>query len=51
MWTLLYRDLWFPIWLNLAAALPWAPAVWHHRRIRAYVSDAVARATGQGGSS
>lgn len=43
MWTLLYRDLWCPIWPNLAASgicLPIA-FVWHHRKIKAHVTKAM----------
>ncbi|TMC49292.1 MAG: hypothetical protein E6J20_18120 [Chloroflexi bacterium] len=53
MWTVFYRDLWGPVWPNLAASLLWAPAAfaWHHRRIRAHISNVVAEAAGLVGES
>lgn len=47
MWTLIYRDLWGPVWPNLAASVVTLPVafVWHHRRVRAHVDRAVAGAT------
>lgn len=49
MWTLFYRDLWGPVWPNLAASAVWAPAAfaWHHRRMRAHVDRAIAEAAKQ----
>lgn len=38
MWTLLYRDLWSPIWPNLAASVIWAaPVLRQHRRHRRHL--------------
>lgn len=47
VWALLWRDLWTPIWPNLAAsAITTLPLLaWHHRRIRAHISGAIAEAT------
>lgn len=46
MWNLLYRDLWAPIWPNLAASTLWTLPVlgWHHRRIRAHIRGAITEA-------
>lgn len=44
LWALLVRDLWNPIWPNLAASVIWAPGAfwWHHTRIKRHVSDVIA---------
>jgi len=50
---LLYRDLWCPIWPNLAASgicLPIA-FVWHHRKIKAHISNEIAKAVSSGDRS
>jgi hypothetical protein len=41
--TLLVRDLWDPIWPNLAASAVWAPPAmwWHQSRLRRHVSAEV----------
>ena len=43
MWTLLYRDLWAPVWPNLAASALWTWPVlaWHHRRMRAHLAKTI----------
>lgn len=45
MWTLLYRDLWGPVWPNLVASVVSLPVAfaWHHRRVKAHVDAAVQR--------
>ncbi len=45
MWMLAYRDLWSPIWPNLAASALWTlPALaWHHRRMRSHVTAELRR--------
>lgn len=37
MWAVIYRDLWGPVWPNLAASGICLPVafLWHHRRLRA----------------
>jgi hypothetical protein len=42
---LLFRDVWSPIWPNLAASAVWAPGVlwWHHSRLRRHVTAEVER--------
>lgn len=46
MWTLFYRDLWGPVWPNLAASAVWAPGAfaWHHRRMRKHIDKAIEKA-------
>jgi hypothetical protein len=46
VWALFYRDLWGPVWPNLAAsAIVWLPAfLWHHRRVKAHISNEIAKA-------
>ena len=53
MWTLFYRDLWGPVWPNLAASAMCLPVafVWHHRRMRAHVDRAIAEAVKSDGSA
>lgn len=40
MISALYRDLWVPVWPNLAASALWAPGAlwWHHSRLRKHVT-------------
>lgn len=49
MWTLFYRDLWGPVWPNLAAsAISLPPAfVWHHWRMKKHVTRAIEEAKQQ----
>jgi len=43
VWTLLYRDLWSPIWPNLAASVIWAaPVLRQHRRHLMHISSELA---------
>lgn len=53
MWTLFYRDLWGPIWPNMAAPPVWTlPALWwHHRRMRRHISNEIAKAVNSSDSS
>lgn len=53
MWTLFYRDLWGPVWPNLAASVAWTlPALWwHHRRVKAHISNEIAKAVSGSDSS
>lgn len=43
MWTWLNRDLWGPVWPNLAASVLTLPVafIWHHRRIKKHVTQAI----------
>lgn len=43
IWTLLYRDLWGPVWPNLASSAACTlPALWwHHRRLRAHIAKSI----------
>lgn len=49
MWTLFYRDLWGPIWPNLAASVVCLPVAfaWHHRHIRKHIDKAIEKAVNQ----
>lgn len=39
-WVVFWRDLWGPVWPNLAASAVWAPGAlwWHHSRMRRHVT-------------
>lgn len=49
MWTLFYRDLWGPVWPNLAANVVWAaPVIWmhvKHRKHLRHISNKLAELT------
>lgn len=46
MWTLLYRDLWGPVWPNLAASVIWAtPVIWMHFKHRKHLTNISKRLT------
>jgi len=49
MWTVIYRDLWGPIWPNLAAsAICLPPAfLWHHRHMKRHVTRVIEEARRQ----
>lgn len=53
MWTLFYRDLWGPVWPNLAASVIGLPIafIWHHRKIKAHISNEIAKAVNSSDSS
>lgn len=49
MWAVFCRDLWSPVWPNLAASVVTLPVAfaWHHRRVRKHVDRAVAEVAQQ----
>jgi hypothetical protein len=49
VWTLFYRDLWGPVWPNLAASVVSLPPafVWHHRHVKKHVNRAIEEAKRQ----